>query len=116
MLRRRGVSQLQPKKAARRPKESSILSPDTTSSGKNNGQPEVNGWAVAAQFLDTGWRVALPIIGLSYLGIRLDRHFGTRPLYAISGLFLSLGLASLLIYRQIKSAYPEFFKKNRGNK
>lgn len=115
MLGRRRVSQLQPKKPSRSPKESSVLSPMTTRGGDTK-QAGLDGWAFAWQFLDTSWRVALPIAGLSYLGIRLDRHFDTNPLYSLIGLFVSLFVAGALVYKQLKLVYPDFFKKGGENK
>lgn len=66
------------------------------------------GWPLAWQLAETTWRVALPIVLFCYGGVRLDRHFNTRPLWSLIGLFSSLFLATLLVYRQIRRAYPEF--------
>ena len=87
----------------------------TTKSGTKN-QPGLDGWVIAMQFLDTGWRVALPIAGLSYIGIRLDEHYGTNPRYALIGLFLSLFISTALVYKQITTAYPDFINKPGGKK
>lgn len=87
----------------------------TTKSGSKN-QHSLDGWVIAMQFLDTSWRVALPIAGLSYIGIRLDDHYGTNPRFALIGLFLSLFIATALVYKQIKTAYPDFTKKTGGKK
>ncbi|HSX52807.1 MAG TPA: AtpZ/AtpI family protein [Patescibacteria group bacterium] len=76
----------------------------------------LDGWVIAMQFVDTGLRVALPILIFCYVGIRLDKHLHTSPLYTLIGLFSSLALSTFLIYKQIKSAYPDFFalmKKDR---
>ena len=62
------------------------------------------------QLMDTTWRVALPILLLSYIGIRLDRNYGSEPLYTLIGLFISLALAVVLVYKQIDALYPGFFK------
>ena len=72
-------------------------------------------WTVALQLLDTSWRVALPIIAFTFIGHKLDIGFGTNPLFIILGLFLSLAVSALLVYRQIQVAYPDFFK-NGGKK
>jgi hypothetical protein len=68
-------------------------------------------WTIALQLLDTTWRVALPILLLTYLGHKLDDGMGTNPLFIMGGLFLGLAVAGLLVYRQIQLAYPDFFKK-----
>ena len=75
-----------------------------------------SGTVIALQLLDTSWRVTLPILGFTYLGIRLDRHNGTSPLYTLIGLFLSLALSTLLVYKQVKYLYPDFFKQMRDKK
>ena len=93
--------------------EKAAANKTTTSSGSGQ-KPAINGWVIAVQLLDTAWRVALPILVLCYVGIKLDKHYGTTPLYSLLGLFLSLIVASLLVYRQIKIAYPDFFKKTGG--
>lgn len=68
-------------------------------------------WSLALQLLDTTWRVAIPILLLTYIGHSLDKAHHTNPLFIMLGLFLSLGVAGLLVYRQIQTAYPDFFKK-----
>ncbi len=68
-------------------------------------------WTLALQLLDTTWRVAIPIILFTFVGNKLDKGLGTGPLFILVGLFLSLAVASLLVYRQIQVAYPDFFKQ-----
>lgn len=90
----------------------------TTTKGENNKQPDFDGWLIGMQLLDTSWRVALPILLLSYVGISLDRHFHTNPLYSLIGFFTSLVVASILVYKQVKATYPDFFSspKPKSNK
>ncbi len=91
----------------------------STTRGKSGQKPTkdpLDGWVIAMQFVDTGLRVALPILVLCYIGIRLDKHSHTSPLFTLIGLFSALAISTLLIYKQIKSAYPDFFavmKKER---
>lgn len=87
----------------------------TTTGEKNASVAPLDGRVFALQFLDTTWRVALPITLLCYIGIQLDKHYGTNPLWVLVGLFASLGLSTLLVYRQLKVAYPDLFKKDGGN-
>lgn len=68
------------------------------------------GWLMALQLLDTTWRVALPILLLSIIGIKFDNHYASAPRYTLIGFFLSLVIATALVYRQIKTLYPDFFK------
>ncbi|MDB5164195.1 MAG: hypothetical protein JWS12_813 [Candidatus Saccharibacteria bacterium] len=81
-----------------------------TTKGEKTPPSTWDGWVVALQLLDTTWRVALPILLLSYGGTRLDRHWHSTPLLSLIGFFVSLPLAVLLVYRQIKAAYPDAFK------
>jgi len=77
-----------------------------------------SGKMIALQFLDTGWRVALPILVLTYAGIKIDKINRTMPLCSLISFFLSLIVATYLVYLQIKSVYPDFFRelKNKGGK
>lgn len=77
---------------------------------------DFDGRLVALQLLDTTWRVALPILLLSWLGFKLDQHWHTKPIFILIGFFVSLIMAFLLVYRQVKSAYPDFFKPQKDNK
>lgn len=86
-----------------------------TESGKSadNGQQQkntsVSGLELAALFLDTSWRVAVPILVLSLGGHWLDGKQSTTPLFTLIGFFVSLVLATYLVYRQLKFAFPSMF-------
>ena len=82
----------------------------TPTGDKKNAQPLWDGKIIALQMMDTTWRVALPIILLTYGGVSLDKHLNTSPLYSLIGLFVSLAMATLLVYRQLAAAYPGFWK------
>lgn len=86
----------------------------TTTRAGSSSNPVPDGRTIALQLIDTSWRVALPIILFCYVGIQLDKHYHSAPLYAVSGLFLAIATVVVLVYKQIKSAYPDFFKG--GNK
>lgn len=60
-------------------------------------------------FLDTGWRVAAPILLFTLFGHWLDIKLKTSPLLIIIGLLISLLTASLLVYKQLKVAFPDMF-------
>lgn len=72
---------------------------------------DIDGLTIGLQFADTSWRVAVPIVALTFIGIKLDQHYGTRPWLSISGLFISIAVATLLVYKQLKAAYPDFMGK-----
>lgn len=81
----------------------------------NKNSSDIDGLTVGLQFADTTWRVAIPILGLCFIGIKLDKHYHSAPLFVLIGLFISIILATVLVYKQLKSAYPDFFnfKKDR---
>lgn len=87
----------------------------TTTRGGKNQQATLDGWVIGLQLLDTGWRVAVPILLFSYMGVQLDKHHNTRPLFTLIGFFIALSFAITLVYRQVKTAYPDFFEKKKGS-
>lgn len=79
------------------------------SGGQQRENTSVSGLELAALFLDTSWRVAVPILALSLLGHWLDTKQDTTPLFTLVGFFSSLVLAVYLVYRQLKFAFPDMF-------
>jgi hypothetical protein len=51
---------------------------------------------------DTTWRMFVPIIGLTILGVFGDNTYHTKPWLTMSGIVLGVAIASLLVIRQIK--------------
>ncbi len=86
--------------------------------GQNKHVPEADpykvDWTIALQLLDTSWRVAVPILALTFIGHKLDLGLRTNPLFIIIGLFVAISISIILVYRQVKIAYPDFFKKAGG--
>jgi F0F1-type ATP synthase assembly protein I len=86
----------------------------TTTEEKKTDSPKtspLDGMTIAVQMADTAWRVAVPIIVLTLIGARLDKHYNSKPAFTIAGLLLSLVISTILVYKQIKVAYPDFFGK-----
>ena len=79
------------------------------SGGQQRKNTSVSGLELAALFLDTSWRVAVPILTLSLLGHWLDTKQHSLPLFTLIGFFSSLLLAVYLVYRQLKFAFPDMF-------
>lgn len=52
---------------------------------------------------DTTWRVAVPTVAFSALGIVADKKFGTMPLWTLVGLVLGLVAAGALVWKQLKA-------------
>jgi hypothetical protein len=51
---------------------------------------------------DTTWRMFIPTIGLTVLGLLADKQFGTTPWIMTLGIILGALLAAALVRRQIK--------------
>lgn len=51
---------------------------------------------------DTTWRLFVPSVGLTLLGLVLDKQFGTKPWLMIAGIVLGVALAVLLVRLQLK--------------
>ena len=51
---------------------------------------------------DTTWRMFIPTIGLTILGLLADKQFGTTPWIMVVGIITGSLLAYVLVRRQIK--------------
>jgi len=58
--------------------------------------------STALIFLDIGWKVSLPLVFLVIIGSLLDNQFGTKPLFIIIGVILSIFVTALVFYRLYK--------------
>lgn len=56
---------------------------------------------VALTFIDTTWRLAVPTIGLLFVGIWLDSIFKTKPTLMFVGLILGVIVSVLLVLMQV---------------
>lgn len=56
---------------------------------------------VALTFIDTTWRLAVPTIGLLFVGIWLDNMFKTKPTLMFVGLVLGVIVSVLLVLMQL---------------
>ena len=50
---------------------------------------------------DTTWRMFVPSIGCTLLGVWADQHFGTSPWLMIAGIVLGFSGAFLLVKKQL---------------
>jgi len=53
---------------------------------------------------DTTWRMFVPVFVCALIGYGLDRLIGSRPIGVISGTFVGVALAIMLVRLQYKSA------------
>lgn len=61
------------------------------------------GGGVLASLADTTWRVAVPTVLFSGLGIFIDNKLHTTPLFTIIGLVIGLAGAGALIWQQVQN-------------
>lgn len=56
---------------------------------------------LATDFLDTAWRVAIPVIAGAAAGIFIDRQAETKPWMTLLGVLIGFALAGLLLKKQL---------------
>jgi uncharacterized membrane protein len=79
------------------------MSKVTRGSDDKPSQPVSTGALLTLTFLDTTWRMAIPTIGLTVLGLYLDRQFGSLPWLMIAGVVVGSAIAIYLVYIQLKN-------------
>jgi len=52
---------------------------------------------------DTTWRMFVPMVGFTLLGVWADRHFGSKPWLMVIGIVVGVIGAILLIRNQLQS-------------
>ncbi len=57
--------------------------------------------ALGSTFLDTTWRMVVPVVSVTLLGIFLDVNLRTMPWFTLPAVVLGFVIAGWLIYRQI---------------
>lgn len=62
---------------------------------------------IALQFLDTTWRIAVPVTIFASLGILADRRFGSKPWLTLLGMVIGFAVAGWLIKRQLDNVLKE---------
>ncbi|HTK39803.1 MAG TPA: AtpZ/AtpI family protein [Patescibacteria group bacterium] len=56
---------------------------------------------ILGDIADTAWRMFIPTIGATLLGLYVDKLLGTTPWLMITLMILGTGLAGLLVRRQL---------------
>lgn len=52
---------------------------------------------------DTTWRMFVPAIGFTMLGVKLDEQYGTKPWLMFAGIIVGSVMAFLLVKKQINN-------------
>lgn len=73
---------------------------DGQKSGQRPAEPEALG-AILATIGDTTWRMFVPSVGFTLLGVWADGEFGTKPWLMIVGIVVGFLGAFLLVKKQI---------------
>jgi predicted F0F1-ATPase subunit len=62
---------------------------------------------IAITFLDTTWRIAVPVILGAALGIWADRSWGTKPWLTLLAVVIGFVFAGLLLKRQLDAVMKQ---------
>ena len=73
--------------------------PTTTKSPGGGGS--FGAGIILLTFLDTTWRIAVPVVLCALLGIYADRHLHTKPWLTLVAVVGGFALAVLLVRKQI---------------
>ncbi|HKR81964.1 MAG TPA: AtpZ/AtpI family protein [Candidatus Saccharimonadales bacterium] len=63
--------------------------------------------SLGIQFLDTTWRIAVPVVLFAVGGIFADRHFGSKPWLTLLGMVAGFVVAGFLLKMQIAAVNKE---------
>ncbi len=70
---------------------------------KTTKQPQKNAAVLLlGTIADTTWRMFVPAVGVTVIGVMSDRFFDTTPWLTIVGIVTGSSLSALLVTRQIK--------------
>jgi len=70
-------------------------------------QAPLTAGSIGLQFLDTTWRVAVPVVLFVLIGIFADRHLSTKPWLTLLGVLIGFVLAGFLVKREIDALGAE---------
>lgn len=79
----------------------------TTKSPSGNSDDHFSLGSLATDFLDTAWRIAVPVIIFAGLGIFADIQLGSKPWLTLAGTVVGFIFAGLLIKRQLGAVAGE---------
>lgn len=74
--------------------------PQKSDASKNT--PPASATVLLSDIADTSWRMFVPTIGLTVLGLILDKALHTTPWVMIVGIVLGAGFAALLVRAQFR--------------
>lgn len=75
----------------------------SNSGDKQSTQPDRSAVVLMlADIADTTWRMFVPTLGLSALGLWVDTTYDTGPWFSLAGVTVGCGIAALLVKLQFK--------------
>lgn len=74
--------------------------PDTAEAGK---VPDDNTFMIFGTLVDTTWRMFVPSVGFTLLGVWLDGTLNTKPWLMSTGIIIGIFGAYLLVAKQLKN-------------
>jgi F0F1-type ATP synthase assembly protein I len=77
----------------------------TTNSASGNDRFSLG--ALAIDFLDTAWRIAIPVLIFAGIGIFVDVNAETKPWFTLLGTIVGFVFAGLLVKKQLEAAEQE---------
>lgn len=78
--------------------------PSHTDPALHSSRPDFTVASILLDFADTTWRIAVPVIILTLIGIFCDKQFGTKPWLTFLGVIIGFGIALALIRNQLQRA------------
>lgn len=84
----------------------------TTTQTVDDSKDSISDLRIVQSFADTTWRIAVPVVGMTMMGIYVDTHYGTKPWLTLTGTVIGFVLAGLLVKRQLKAVSGEGDNKN----
>lgn len=72
-----------------------------TTTKPNSGNNQLTLGRLTLDFLDTAWRIAVPVALLAVAGIFADKALGSAPWLTLLGMVLGFATSALLVKKQI---------------
>jgi F0F1-type ATP synthase assembly protein I len=76
---------------------------DHPTTSNAHGDADLSIGTIALDFLDTTWRIAVPVVLFAGTGIFVDIKAHTKPWLTLVGLVIGFGLAGLLLKQQLSA-------------
>lgn len=71
-----------------------------TSLNNTKNTQTLNPLLLGRSYLDTGWRIVVPVVIATFFGAVLDEAIGTKPWLTLVGLVIGFMVAGLLVKQQ----------------